>query len=1018
MQKHAELTRQRLQQFAGSQGLRGLLYPRRAPVALQVFAAPDRIPYSEAVQGDYRPAQLGQVFGPNWATHWFRIEIDVPSDWAGQEVHFLWDSSSEAEVWIDGHPVQGLTGTEWAWGSGSETALRPAYRLTKSAAGGEHLTLYVEMACNRLFGIEGGLRFILKQAEIAAFDRDAWDLLWDFKVIADMAVELPENSPRAGQALQAGNNIVNAVRLDDRATWAEGRRIAAAFYSAHNGDGQHNLSAVGYAHLDTAWLWPLAETHRKAVRTFTNTLRLMEDYPDYKFVSAQAVHLDWMKTEHPDLYRQLKERVLSGQLIVAGGVWVEPDCNIPSGESLVRQFLYGQRFYRQEFGITCSEFWNPDVFGYSAALPQIIRGAGARYFLTQKLSWNQFNKPASHTFLWEGLDGSQVLTHFPPADTYNSMANVHDILKSSQLFKEHDRSNDSMLVYGYGDGGGGPTPEMLEQLARMEDVDGLPRVAKRSVSDFFARCEAGIQDPVTWVGELYLEYHRATYTTQARNKRDNRRSEFLLRDAEFLFALASHLSAADYPAAELERLWKLVLLNQFHDILPGSSINEVYQDSARDYAEILSSGADLRQQALGLLFAAGPVEELIAVNTLSEPRTEVVELPTGESALQRSAQGAPLAVVSAPAMGYAVVDPAIQPPVPVTLGETEAGFVFENAFLRAAFQRDGHLTSLFDKNAGREAVAAGSLANHFVFFDDRPINFDAWDVDIFHLEKRDEVAGAHTVRLLEAGPLRAALEFEYALAPNSWLKQVVSLTALSARLEFATEVEWQERRRFLKVEFPLEIHAEQAAYEMQYGHVLRPTHYNTSWDMARFEVCGHKWADLAEPGFGVALLSDSKYGFATQRNVLRLSLLRGPLSPDPQADLGRHRFRYALLPHAGDFRAAGVVAEGYRFNEPLLLQPASARPGQPASQSFFQVDQPNVVIDAVKKAEDSEDWIVRLYESHGARCRLRLTSPLPFQSAVRCNLLEEEEISLPWENGGLSLDVLPFKIITLKLKIS
>ena len=1015
MQKHAQLTRQRLQQFAGSEGLRGLIYPRRAPVAIQTFAAPGRISYAEAVQGAYRPTQLGEVFGPNWATHWFRVEITIPSEWAGQEVHFLWDSSSEAEIWIDGHPVQGLTGSERAFGSRPEP-LRPAYRLVRSAAGGERLTLFVEMACNRLFGIEGSPRYVLQQAEIAAFDRDAWDLLWDFTVIADMAVELPENTPRAGQALQAGNNIVNVFRTEDRATWAEARRIAAAFFSARNGDGQHDLTAVGYAHLDTAWLWPLAETRRKAVRTYTNTLRLMEDYPEYKFVSAQAVHLDWMKQQYPDLYSQLKQRVHSGQLVLAGGVWVEPDCNIPSGESLVRQFLYGQRFYRQEFGISCTEFWNPDVFGYSAALPQIIRGAGGRYFLTQKLSWNQFNKPASHTFLWEGLDGSQVLTHFPPADTYNSLANVHEVLKSSLLYKEHDRARDSMLVYGYGDGGGGPTPEMLEQLRRMADVDGLPRVAMRPVSEFFARCEAGIQDPVTWVGELYFEYHRATYTTQAHNKRDNRRSEFLLRDVEFLSALASHLSAADYPAAELERLWKLVLLNQFHDILPGSSITEVYQDSARDYAEILSGGADLRQQALGVLFSGGPVDELVAVNTLSAPRTEVVELPAGNSALQRSAQGVPLAIVSAPAMGYALVDSSIQPPVPVTLSETEAGFMFENASVRAVFQRDGHLASLFDKNAAREAVAAGSLANHFVFFDDHPINFEAWDVDIFHLEKRDEVAGAHTARLLEAGPLRAAVEFEYALSPNSWLKQTVSLTALSARLEFATEVEWQERRRFLKVEFPLEIHAEQATYEMQYGHVQRPTHYNTSWDMARFEVCGHKWADLGEPGFGVALLSDSKYGFASQRNILRLSLLRGPLSPDPKADLGRHRFRYALLPHAGDFRTAGVVAEGYRFNVPLLLQPAAGRPGQPASQSFFQVDQPNVVIDAVKKAEDSADWIVRLYESHGARCRLRLTSPLPFQSAARCNLLEEEETALPWQNGSLALDVLPFKIITLKLK--
>ena len=700
MQKHAELTRQRLQTFAGPDGLRGLVYPQRAPVSLTVFDAPDRISFEQAVQGTYRPARLGDVFGPPWSTHWFRVEIAIPPEWAGREVHFLWDSSSEAAIWQDGQPLQGLTGSERTNGTRPEP-LRPAYRLTQpvqGAQGGEHLVLFVEMACNRLFGIEKRQRYVLEQAEIAVFDRDAWDLLWDLVVIADMARELPENSPRAGQALQTGNHMVNAIRLDDRSTWAEARRIAASFLTARNGDGQHNLTAVGYAHLDTAWLWPLAETRRKAVRTFTNTLRLMEDYPEYRFVSAQAVHLDWMKEQYPALYEKLKARILAGQLVLAGGAWVEPDCNIPSGEALVRQFLFGQRFYRQEFGITCTEFWNPDVFGYSAALPQIIQGAGARYFLTQKLSWNQFNKPNSHTFLWQGLDGSQVLTHFPPADTYNSMANVTEVMRSITRFKDHDRARESMLVFGYGDGGGGPTPEMLEQLKRMQDLDGLPRVAQRPVAEFFARCEADIQDPVIWVGELYFELHRGTYTTQARNKRDNRRTELLLRDVEFLAALASQTRAASYPTAELDRLWKLTLLNQFHDILPGSSINEVYRDSALQYADILSSGADLRQQALDTLFTpAGLVEELIAVNTLSAPRSEVVELPAEQATPQLSASGNPLAIAAAPAMGYAVIDPAAAPAAPVTLIETADGFVFENASLRAVFQRDGHLASLFDQ---------------------------------------------------------------------------------------------------------------------------------------------------------------------------------------------------------------------------------------------------------------------------------------------------------------------------------
>jgi alpha-mannosidase len=1017
MQKHLEVTRQRLQQFAGNDGLRSLIYSQRAPVSLSVYDAPGRISYAEAMQGSYRSCEVGEVFGPPWSTHWFRVEISIPPAWSGREVHFLWDSSSEAQIWQEGQPLQGLTGSERASGLRPEP-LRPAYRLTRGAHGGELITLYVEMACNRLFGVEARQRYSLEQAEIGAFDPEAWDLLWDFTVIADMARELPENSPRCGQALQTANNMVNVVRFDDRSTWSQACEIAAEFLNTHNGGGQHNISAVGYAHLDTAWLWPLAETRRKAIRTFSNTMRLMEDYPDYKFVTAQAVHLAWLKEMAPELYAQVKARILSGQIILAGGCWVEPDCNIPSGESLVRQFLYGQRFYQQEYGMTCNEFWNPDVFGYSAALPQIILGAGARYFLTQKLSWNQFNKPTSQTFLWEGLDGSQVLTHFPPTDTYNSVANVKEVLKNSLNFKEHDRSRESMLLFGYGDGGGGPTPGMLEQLKRLNDLDGMPRVTQRPVKEFFARCEAEIQDPVTWVGELYFEYHRATYTTQAANKRDNRRSELLLRDVEFLSALAKKTQSAEYRAAEIERIWKLVLLNQFHDILPGSSITEVYQDSARHYAEILSAGAQLRQQALDGLFAPAKAEQkLIAVNTLSAARREVVELPEGSvETAQRGANGKALAIADAPSMGYAVIDPAAAPESPLILAETTEGFVFDNANLRAVFQRDGHLTSLFDKRCGREAIAAGAKANHFVFFDDRPLNFEAWDVDIFHLEKRDEVPGASSARMVEAGPLRVAVEFAYELSDKSWLKQVVSLSAVGARLEFANEVEWQERRRFLKVEFPLEIHSDFATYEVQFGHVRRPTHFNTTWDMARFEVCGHKWADLAEPGFGVALLNDSKYGYAAHGNVLRLSLLRGPLSPDPVADLGRHTFRYALYPHGGDFRSAGVVDEGYRFNEPLLVQPASLKAGQPESQSFLAVNQANVVIDTVKQAEDSQDWIVRLYESHGARCKVRLSTPLPVKSVARCNLLEEEEAGLPWKDGGVSLDVLPFKIITLKLK--
>jgi alpha-mannosidase len=1017
MQKHLDLTRRRLRVFASESNLGGKFYTMHAPVKLNVYAAPDRITFAEALQGDYRPVEVGHQFGPLWSTHWVRVDIEIPEDWGGHEVHFLWDSSSEACIWQDGQPMQGLTGSSGGW---AVWMIRGEYVLARPAQGGEKLTLYVEVACNGLFGTEGALRTpitigLLRKAEIAVFDRQAWDLFWDFRVIADMAEELPANTPRGGQALFAANAMVNAINLDDRTTWSAARQIATEFYAARNGDGQHNLSAIGHAHIDTAWLWPLAETQRKCVRTFSTALRYMDDYPDYKFVCSQAQQYEWIKQMHPGLYAKIKARVAEGRFIPAGGSWVEPDCNIPSGEALVRQFLFGQRFFQQEFGITCHEFWEPDVFGYSAAVPQILQQAGIRYFLTQKLSWNQFNQLASHTFWWEGLDGSRVLVHFPPADTYNSMADVKEVLFNVSNFKDHEHSKESYLLFGFGDGGGGPSLPMLEQIARMSDVDGLPRVAIRSPEEFFSRCETDAHDLTTWVGELYFELHRGTYTTQALNKRYNRRSEFWLHDVEFLSAVASIKEGLSYPVDELRQLWKTVLTNQFHDILPGSSISAVYRDSTRDYQTVETRSAELRERALRALVGqtSQSVGNLCAVNTTGVPREEVMELPAGFPTTQAATNGKPLGIVHAPSYGYAVFEPQAEAKNPVHIVQTQEAILLENQFIRATFHPDGSLVSLYDERARQEAIQPGESANHFVIFDDVPNNNDAWDVDIFHLEKRYEVPDAHAMHIVEAGPLRAAIEFEYELSPHSHLKQTVLLTSVSPRLDFTNEVEWEEQHKFLKVEFPLNLRAQSATYEIQFGHLQRPTHFNTSWDMARFEVCAHKWADLGEPDFGVALLNDCKYGYSTQGNVMRLSLIRSPKSPDPQADMGHHEFRYALLPHAGSFQDAGVVAEGYRFNVPLQLLPVSAPTGE---VSFFKVEPGSVILDTVKKAEDSDQLVVRLYEAHGSHSRARLSSNLPFNSVARCNLLEEQQEPLEWSDGGVELEFTPFQIMTLILK--
>jgi alpha-mannosidase len=1019
MQKHRKLTQQRIQLFASDQRLGNKIYKDRHPVKLSSFAAPGRIPFETAIQGEYLPVELGHQFGPIWSTHWVRVEIEIPTSWKDQEVHLLWDSTSEGCVWDpNGQPIQGLTGSGNSWASGS---IRPEYRLTTKSNGGEKLILYIEVACNGLFGnsfnqSDINLTGYLRKAEIAVFDPKAWDLWWDFQVIADMAEHLPTDSPRGGQALHTANAMINIIDLDDPTTWHAGKQIAGDFFAAHNGDSQHQLSAVGHAHIDTAWLWPLAETMRKCVRTFSTAVRYMEDYPDYIFACSQAQQYEWMKDYHPGLYEQIKTKVKEGRFIPTGGSWVEPDTNVPSGESLVRQFLLGQRYFQAEFGVTCQEFWVPDVFGYSAALPQIMQQAGIRYFLTQKMSWNQFNKLPSHTFLWEGLDGSQVLTHFPPVDTYNAMANVKDLLFNVSNYKDHDRSKESYLLFGYGDGGGGPTSAMLEQLDRVKDVAGLPQVTQRTPLDFFQRLETDIKDPITWRGELYFEYHRGTYTTQADTKRDNRRSEFVLHDIEFLAAMAHATQGRSYPTEDLARLWKILLTNQFHDIIPGSSIAEVYEDAAKDYHEVLSVGKELRKKAVtALVNQTSDVTDRVAVaNTLSFERTELVELPQGTPTEQIGSNGTPLGIVSVPAMGFKVGTPTNQHSPPVQVSKVPEGFMLENEFVVAKLTNGGQLTSLFDKQNGRECIKPDELANQFVLFDDNPVAYDAWDVDIYHLEKFNYVRPAHNAEIIESGPLRASLAFEVVISPKSRLRQVVSLTALSPRLDFSTEVDWHEDHKFLKVEFPFNLHAAYATYEIQFGYLQRPTHFNNSWDMARFEVCAHRWADFSEPDYGVALLNDSKYGYSAFDNLMRLSLLRSPKMPDPQADMGEHHFRYALLPHANSPIEAGVIEAGYTFNSPLLVYPTEA---EPQTQSFFQVVGGSLILDTVKKAEDSDAIILRLYEAHGKRGTCRIESSLPVTSVSQTNLLENQDSPLEWDENGVDIHYSPFKLITLKLNM-
>uniref|UniRef100_A0A8B9NSX7 alpha-mannosidase n=1 Tax=Accipiter nisus TaxID=211598 RepID=A0A8B9NSX7_9AVES len=857
--------------------LRGRLFGDRCPpVSLSFFQTPRRIPYDEAVGQEFRPAKVGDSFGPTWETCWFKVELSIPQAWAGREVHFVWESDGEGMVWRDGQPVQGLT----------KEGEKTSYILTSSLKESEphSLTLYVELACNGLFGAGKGSmiappdpdrRFTLSKAELVIFNRDVYELLVDLEILLDM---------------------------------------------------------------------------------------------------AQAQQFEWVRTWYPGLYTQIQEFVAKEQFIPVGGTWVEMDGNLPSGESMVRQFLQGQLFFQEQFGRICSEFWLPDTFGYSAQLPQLMRGCGIRRFLTQKLSWNLVNTFPHHTFFWEGIDGSRVLTHFPPGDSYGMHGRVEEMLKTVKNNKDKGRVNHSALLFGFGDGGGGPTQKMLDRMKRMSDTDGLPRVQISTPDRLFSVLEKESSQLCTWVGELFLELHNGTYTTQAQIKKGNRECERILHDVEVLSTLAMARGGMfQYPASQLQQLWRLLLLNQFHDVLPGSCIQLVVEDALQYYTEIRRVGARLQEEAVQSLCRellqpkAGSTKSTLVLNTLPWERTEVISRtgPAGTETLE----------------SVSVLSP----------------------------QEDGSI---------RESVPDGCYANQFALFDDVPLYWDAWDVMDYHLETRKPVTMLlKPLEITLAGGLRGSVSFSLQIGKSSTLTQEIILDATCPYLRFLTQVEWKEAHKFLKVEFPVQVRSTNATYEIQFGHLQRPTHWNTSWDWARFEVWAHKWLDLSEHGFGVALLNDCKYGASAHGNILSLSLLRAPKSPDATADIAHHQFTYAVMPHLGSFQDAGVIQCAYNMNFPLHAVPASS--AQCPAWSAFSVSSPAVVLETVKqdRTHQPEAVVVRLYEAHGSTVVAWLQTSLPVKEAMLCDLLERPAAQgrLPLEQRGMRLSFTPFRVLTVLL---
>ncbi|MFH8787904.1 alpha-mannosidase [Streptomyces roseoverticillatus] len=983
--------------------IRPAVYPESVPLAVTVWHAPgEPVPVAEGIAAGGVPIEAGAAWGPPWGTSWFTVAGSVPQEWAGRTVEALLDLGFDENMpgfqceglvyRPDGSPVKGLNPrNQWV-------------RIAERAAGGEEVRLHVEASSNPVIldyhpfvptelgdreTADGEPRYRLARMDLAVFDRTVWELVQDLEVLEGLMSELSPDAPRRWEVLRAVERALDAVDLQDvGGTAAVAREQLVAVLSAPAHASAHRISAVGHAHIDSAWLWPLRETVRKVARTTSNMTALLEDEPEFVYAMSQAQQFAWIKEHRPEVYARVKKAVADGRFVPVGGMWVESDTNMPGSEALARQFVHGKRFFLEEFGIETEEVWLPDSFGYSAALPQLVRLAGARWFLTQKISWSRTNKFPHHTFWWEGLDGTRVFTHFPPIDTYNAQLSGREVAHAVRNFREKGGATRSLAPTGWGDGGGGTTREMLARAKRLADLEGSARVAFEKPSAFFEKAHAEYAQAPVWVGELYLELHRATLTSQARTKQGNRRSEHLLHEAELWAATAAVRAGFPYPYEALDRIWKTVLLHQFHDILPGTSIAWVHREAAATYAAVAAELEEIVAGALAALAGDGSGGGTVVFNAAPHGRGEV------------------------PALGAAVGG---GPVPPVRPGPRDGGgFVLDNGLLRVEIDGRGLVVSVYDPAAEREAIAPGAAANLLQLHQDFPNMWDAWDVDHFYRNTVADLTDADTVEAAGDGAVRVVRAFG-----SSRVEQWISLPAGERRLDIATEVDWHETEKFLKAAFPLDVHADRTAAETQFGHLYRPTHTNTSWDAAKFEACAHRFVHLEEPGWGVAVVNDSTYGYDVTRTVrpdgtgttttVRLSLLRAPRFPDPRTDQGTHRFRYALVPDAS---IGDAVREGYRINLPERRVPGGA-----AVPPLVRAGNDAVVVSAVKLADDgSGDVVVRLYESRGGRARTRLEAGFPLASAAVCDLLERPLSAAPADGDAVALALRPFQVLTLRLE--
>ncbi|MBX3062725.1 MAG: alpha-mannosidase [Anaerolineae bacterium] len=988
--------------------------------------------------------EVGSTWGGYDIRAWFRARVPIPAAWQHDKVvlRFLVGprdggaSTAETLLYVNGKSLQGID----VW---HEEAWLPPDILQQA-----ELSIALR-AWSGVLAVPDRRRF--KVAQLIRIDACAEAYFYTAETALAAILALDAHDWRRVRLLELLNQSINLIRFTKPRSDEYYESLVPAYALLHDGlielqkmePNKPTITAVGHSHIDMAWLWRLGATREKAVRTFSTVLHMMRQYPEYRFLHSSPQLYKFVQQDAPDVFQQIKKRVQSGEWEITGGAWIEPDTNLTSGESLIRQIMYGKRYERETFGIDSKLMWMPDVFGYTWSLPQILKGCGMSYFMTIKISWGKFNRFPYDTFRWRGIDGTEVLTHFittPEAGrpqwqyTYNGTMNPAELKQVWDNYQQKRLNDDLLVSFGWGDGGGGPTIEMVETARLMANVPGFPKVQIGKAESYFASLEQRLADkyddvPV-WDGELYLEYHQGTYTSQAVNKRANRKAEILYRHAEWLGTLARLLT--DAQMGDMREGWELLLLNQFHDILPGTSIRQVFEDSALDYIRINAIGTAAISVANSAITQQIATDQagVVVFNSLAWRRTDLLILSDapadqvltdarGQPCLtQYIANGTLIAAHDVPALGYKTFYWSDLAAVRSAEAMTITSSLLENQFYRIMLDERGQITSLFDKRSTREVIAAGKLGNVLQAFEDKPAPSDAWDIELYYQEKMQIIDQVESIEVEETGPLRGVLRLRRKFY-DSMIVQRIYLYSHSPRIDFVTEIDWQEQQVMLKVAFPVTIRATRATYDIQFGNIERPTHWNTSWDWSRFEVCGHKWADLSESNYGVALLNDCKYGYDIKDNIMRLTLLRSPISPDAKADKGMHYFTYSLLPHQGAWRDGAVVEEAYALNMPLQSIDISAQSGTlPADYEFATVESDHVLLETVKPAENGDGVIIRVYEYKGGTTNnAAIIFNPPICRAVECNLLEEGDTpaNINVQDRRLSFAITPYQIKTFRV---